>query len=749
MSGGRWIDQATDGRVLEWVEHPVSDVMEALHAAVLARDPRPRSTDDVYDACLAVAVESDGIRWPWGVWTSVVQRFSANPDKGYRLERTPGESHAWVPWSRLTEAGSRWVELTPIAAAEAAGATRCVRVPLGVALDVVRFTSPRAGTIAVSFDAKTATRIGHCALVALRLGANNHTFVEVGRTTCTAAGASIHVDPRLAGIVVLLRTPPTGPVQIVDAHQIWGGLCRGRRPGGDEWERLVAALRLPPLARRWPRRSQSALERLRAAATAAGLPGESVERAIESRAGSLARWLVMRTLGDARPWIPAEWDAFAGTPFDDAFEAFYPGLLPMLSRAASAEQRLWMFRNRARADLADVIAAAPTATARGLDLAAELNDARITLTAAVPLLRDDSTLGREVIALIRALDDAPGTLVRPSPATVQQVLERVEEELRDRATPITSDWLDGEAPGSKQRFDDWTSARMARDSWRVNASQLLRYCSTGSWERPSCPPTSTHLLAAAAAIAEPAATDDSGPETEIARLTEMVATVLSNSRDEGDEAARAAVVNAVRRRVQGREQQWAAFWHALRETVVPARTHPTLATFCGLTAAWSAAAPSDSYPVAQRFVRIARNLDAFAHDYLKAHPHPILAPAARLRELLGLGAPELLLAARQRATALFSRITGKAGVMAPPSLNDAPIEPTAEACHSWWASVLDFERYVRRLEWLVRDLEAIAAWVRSMLERSGEGALARVLPPTADVSFAELLSVCGVWRKTQ
>jgi hypothetical protein len=730
MSTTRRVEQASDGCVIEWREHAFSDVMRSCNRPALTLEPRLLAAEQAGDVCLRVTPSERGITWPWDDWSVVGVRFASTSHMVQAIQRADGASHGQLAWSHLTDQGTDEVELTPWRVNgpnRVPGAVRCVVAPPSVPRRRVLFETASRGTISVTAQnglPKAAT------LVALSLHATNNTLVPVREAACGDMRGSIGVSARFGGIVALVEGHGSAR-RLVAACQVWLGECRGV-PGGDEWKRVYAALRLAPGARHWPARTRDRLLALHHLAASRLSSGDACV-AVDRQLTALMRWLVLRELGAVLPWTSGVWLALAKGDFNQAVDAAVPDARVLMQRVGRPEQKQWVFTNRALPTLSAAIEWAPTATPEGLALAAQWCELRKRIGDALDQVTPESDLASELTALKKRIDQSPITLDPPDRQPVQALLDLIDRELK-------SVWhdLDGTEPLTKVAAKRWNEKRQARQAWRTNAGQVVSYCRTGSWHTTAIDPDGLAADAAAVTDLDHLVVDGvSGDDVE--RLQAAAGSVVDQAGAETNTLVRQAVVSAIHAHVAGKERLWCRLWRAVADAPARIEQYPGLARLFDLDAGWNELSPLKRFQRAELFAQASTALET-------------VVAGCRNRELttiLQLVDDEWLPRRGSEAAGALSRLEGRHEAGGPTHVVDRPAAATVEACQAWWQQVIRFDHELQRLLSAEHDLNVIAGWVqpraRRRLTPSSDPRVITLCDPDRKLTFRELQQLCHLW----
>jgi hypothetical protein len=655
-----WLDQAADGRVLQWMPHLLAPEVVARGHPHLAEEPSFLDRRTSAGRLLDCAPIPGGLTLKVNGWRRV-EALVASPPPPSAGE--PGRSRAFSPpperllWLDLPVGDA--FDLTPFDRAGQPGATTRVIRPAHEPLlpfDIGDRQEPEGHRIvcrpgprgeAGGFDRTFLTGLQQAGHLRFAAGPEIDLVRGAGQWLCPSG---------FQGLVAVVGCR-AGRRHLLDCRSVFNGLLAGPPQTGEEWLAAGASLGCERHgARSWPLRSHRRLEQLRQAAAEAGL---------DARLASLLPLGVVRLLalrdcglaGSVGERTVRELDAMPS--FERVLDQSLPGVRSLLARSVDPGARAWILAQARLPDLEEIVTWA-------LDDAASLARAALSLPlrrraqAVAGELRDGCPLRLKVQAVI---DDLHGAVRTGHPAAdpaarLKAVERRLGEE--EEARPLGAA---DPAPSRRKRFAEWLQLRARASAWRRQADRVLAYCERGG-------------------DGQPAAGEDAPDVAALARRSEQL-------------LARLPIAHAGKPDATARLRQLAA-------AVLDGEPAEPVSV--------------DRELVRERLALLPQLLDDWRAEmrwWPRLGPIPLAGPVEPAALLATTGHPRIA-QAFDEAVALARRLAGTPDLPAPAAV--APIRPaelSRAGFRAWWLELRALDAVLAHLNHLARQQER---WVRQALD---------------------------------
>jgi hypothetical protein len=752
-----WLQQASDGRILQWEPHFLTEEVRMLGRGHLLDEPSFKSEEEAAGRLLELELTPTGLRLRTTGWTELqVQAFPRS------LSAAPGDScRRWRPipsnlsWSDLPLGGV--YDLTPRDDHGEDGSTRALLRPL--AEPWLRFKFRFQHDLALSrifvepVDGEGVARFDRITLEALRPVTQGRLALLGAPVGLEAGRGRWDCDPNFQGFLAVVGTR-NGQRYLLDSMILLDGALgeRSRDPG--EWLSLCKALGCESTSGPiWPELSQERLDALGKAAAEIGIP----KNVVQAFPRGTLRFLVLRECGELT-W-PGE-DAIRNLDGESSFkrvlEKHFPKVFPTLLRTSDSRARLWLLRNEQHPGIERIVSWVSRIDEADLGRAAELFPIRQRIEDLISKVRADSAIGQQAQALLARIDQALRSRA-PLEAPEKEVDAWEKERTAEQRRPLSLDLV----PTGLERFKAWETFRQKSRAWRRRVDQLLGFCENGQWSEPAG--TGHESLSALAhrtgrlAVDLPLDSLDHPDDRDATiRLRQLVDEVLANAADEPGSEPRDRVIEYLSRYVQPWPERWSALHAALRRTGVLATSWPHLATTLALNA--------DGRQQGARGPRVALFLKLIAElpaELARWGSRRSFRPGETItvEALLTTPGHPWIGLAHAEAIALSGRL---AGVPRQPSVAlTAPLRPTAmspEGFLAWWHELRTLDSALEELRYQAHDLERHAkgalTLLRSLLaqapDREGEEDLAGWLEKKPELlSHPEYMELLGVILKIE
>lgn len=343
-----------DGRAILWRPHLLTDVLEALGAEALGREPVLLGRGDAAAAPFKVMTDAEGLSWNWGRWKKLRVADGRGVAQTYPAPQRPS-----VRWADLPVSDA--FELTFYGADDAPGGVVKVEMPSAAAFGRdVKFVQ-RGGVVVVRLLKRVESARVHVEVlepgqtldVALGQGAIKRSVVPFRPDetdlrvpllpfTIIAAVKLLGGRRELLGYVSYNGSEPVAEPNLslaMDAELLkkvrgWVGEVEGAQREGkltpEEW------------LDNWPQASRAGLFRLAEQAVAhLGLGAAEAKRLLCEHPAGLARFLALVACGYARTDAVQGVRELDGGSFEAALGALAPHLTAALPSLASPDEKSW------------------------------------------------------------------------------------------------------------------------------------------------------------------------------------------------------------------------------------------------------------------------------------------------------------------------------------------------------------------------------------------------------------------------
>ena len=757
LSTSGWLHQASDGRILQWESHVLTEEVRLLGHGHLLDEPSFKSEDEVAGRLLELEPTPQGLRLRTTGWTELqVQAFPRS------LSAAPGDScRRWRPipsnlsWTDLPLGGV--FDLTPRDDHGEDVSTRALLRP--IAEPWLRFKFRYQHDLALSRvfvepeDGEGIARFDPITLEALR-PVTQERLAFLGTPVGLKAGRGRwDCDPSFRGFLAVVGTRD-GQRYLLDSVTLLDGALGERPQDPGEWLSLRRALgcesTIGPV---WPELSRKRLGALRKAAAEVGIP----ENIVQAFPRGTLRFLVLRECG--KPTWRGEnaiRDLDGESSFARVLEKYFPKVFPTLVRTSDSRARLWLLRNEQHPGIERIVSWVSRIDEADLGRAAELFPIRQRIEDLISKVRADSAIGQQARAWLARIDQALRS--RAPLGSPERDVDAWEKELTtEQRRPLSLDSV----PTGLERFKAWEIFRQKSRAWRRRVDQVLGFCENGQWPEPAG--TGHDSVAALAqrtgrlAVDLPLDSLDHPDDREATvRLQKLVDEVLANAADEPGSEGRDRVIEYLSRYVQPWPERWSALHAALRRAGVLATSWPHLAATLGLSA--------DSRQQGARGPRVALFLKLIVElpaELVRWGPGRSFRPGETItvEALLTTPGHPWIDRAHAEAVVLRDRLAGMSRL--PLVTLPAPLRPSAmspDGFRAWWHELRTLDSVLAELRYQAHDHEGHARGalnlLRSLLaqapDRKCEDNLAGWLEKEAELlSYSEYLELLGAISKLE
>lgn len=483
----------SDGQVLEWETHFLSDIMREQGFESLLMEPKLHSPEDFIEARLSFEKEdAGGVQWVWGEsWSRVEVSLYGTEDEQPLRHRRRGES-SLLEWRHLPFCEA--VELTPYDANSKAGVTVRFERPLTITGEAIDFYVDLNTVVVRLVNYSRSADV----CVELHTLTMNKELKPKGQPEFFRQRQQIElrIPEGLFGYVVVTRRRNRRRY-LLDYRSYRGGDSGPllKRDDEDERERIrreiegsspenVAQPRtsLNGWLTHWPQRSRKRLEDLwRESVRLIRTQDSEITQTIQTTPAGLFRSIVLRHCGFASP-LSSEQSIreLNEGKFEEALARLSPTLVTVLETIRAPQEKMWAIRHAGEPRLAEVVRWAEHQGVAVLDCALKLVEIRAEASRVAGTLRADSSEGQAIAELLDSIEKAPHRGARP-----EELLGRLDEIKRRIVTDEQrSIQPEQAAPVSKTRHREWLEQRQRMSLWRRSLAQVIGHCENGEWGLP-------------------------------------------------------------------------------------------------------------------------------------------------------------------------------------------------------------------------------------------------------------------------
>lgn len=415
-----WIDQSTDGWIVEWKPHALGQEMRFLFRDYFEYEPALHSGTGLESRLAGVMTTPKGLRWPVGTW----RRLKIVPFLADGFPRlTALRDHSIAPgtwelsWAKLPPCDA--VEVTPVDLSGTFGVTTRVLRPHDLPWVPFRGrfeTDPYPGLRlwAAAGEGTDLSRVETAAVPLRQIGRER--FRTLRSVPLPGGEGTVPLDSTFSGLVAIIARAGA-LTRLLDCLTVSQGDVLPRPRTKEEWRAARTRVGSGDLeVSPWPTRSAERLQKILEEAEAAGVPAALCGEIRHIQA--VHRHLVLRACG-VIAGVSTQEEVLgltqAGSLRDHIGHCIGPALAASWDKIPDPSGRLWVLRNAREPDLSELLEWAAHTGGSGLEIARFLLPARRRLRA---LAASGDRGGarskkRKIAELLKQVEEAPKTLATP------------------------------------------------------------------------------------------------------------------------------------------------------------------------------------------------------------------------------------------------------------------------------------------------------------------------------------------------